>query len=329
MRRSSSSRRSAFTLIELLVVIAIIAILIGLLLPAVQKVREAAARMTCANNLKQLTLALHNYHDANSVLPPTQGTSHTALASIGPAWTGGPIPSWQFAILPYIEQGALHQLGSTYLTSQTALGWPTAAYGDANSFMAQSPKTFRCPSDAFVGRSPAQSGTVNGAPSLYGLNSYGVNSGTGSIWNQGDAEKMDGPFFLKSKVQIGQIADGTSNTLAMGERTFNDPGLRSSGIAESTLVAHSSLWRNGWVPPLSNIRVPLDQINYKMPAGLTGAALNLGFLKRLLGYSSDHTGGANFSFCDGSVRFLRDGFSQLTLQQLSTRAGGEVITNLD
>jgi prepilin-type processing-associated H-X9-DG protein len=218
----------------------------------------------------------------------------------------------------------LHQWGSTYITTERTIGFPIAAYGDATSFMAQSPKTFRCSSDVFAGRSPAPSGT-----SSYGLTTYGVNSGTGSVWNQGSSEKLDGPFHVNSKVQIVSITDGTSNTLAMGERTFNDPGLRSSSIAESTLTVHASLWRNGWFPPLSNIRVPLDQINYRVPPGLTGTALNLAFLKRLLGYSSDHAGGANFAFCDGSVRFLSNGVNQITLQMLATRAGGEVIPSLN
>jgi prepilin-type N-terminal cleavage/methylation domain-containing protein/prepilin-type processing-associated H-X9-DG protein len=318
--RKSGRRRPAFTLIELLVVIAIIAVLIGLLLPAVQKVREAAARATCSNNLKQLTLGFHNYDSAYGRLPPTQGTSRFS-SPYGPTWTGSPIISWQFALLPYIEQQSIYDLGSQYLTA-TSIGFPVAAYGDTNSMMAQSTKVFRCPSDDFTNRSPL---SVSSQNSYFGLTTYGVNSGTGSVWNQGDSEKQDGPFFVNSTIKVGDIPDGTSNTIAMGERTFNDPGILASGVTtEGTLAIHASLWRNGYFPPLSNIRVPLDQINFRMDPTLTGTARSLAFTKRLLGYSSDHTGGANFGFCDGSVRFLKDGLSQISLQMLCTRAGGEV-----
>jgi prepilin-type N-terminal cleavage/methylation domain-containing protein len=329
MRRISSPRRSAFTLIELLVVIAIIAVLIGLLLPAVQKVREAAARMSCSNNLRQFGLGFHSYDSTIGWLPPSQAAVQYSIP-YGPRWTGKPILTWSFAILPFIEQNALYDFGNQVMPSATLITPPLPAYGDLGqhagtpeSFMAQSPKIFRCPSDNLVNKSPIVSGGY-----YYGLTTYGVNSGTGSIWVSGSSEKKDGTMFFNSQVRIPEIGDGTSNTLLLGERSFNDPNLALNGYTEEgTLFYYAAIWRNGNLPPLGEIRVPLDQINFKLQPSYTDTNLkNLAFQKRLLGYSSDHPGGANFLFGYGSVRFLREDLNLLTLQALATRNGGEVVT---
>jgi prepilin-type N-terminal cleavage/methylation domain-containing protein len=120
VRTSAVARRSGFTLIELLVVIAIIAILIGLLLPAVQKVREAAARMSCQNNLHQFALAFHNYESANGAFPPAQGVSQPKYSTAWgyPSWTGKNVLNWAYALLPYIEQD---NLANSFTFSDTVI----------------------------------------------------------------------------------------------------------------------------------------------------------------------------------------------------------------
>jgi prepilin-type N-terminal cleavage/methylation domain-containing protein/prepilin-type processing-associated H-X9-DG protein len=314
MRVLRSSRRAAFTLIELLVVIAIIAVLIGLLLPAVQKVREAAARMSCQNNLKQLGLGFHNYASTTGALPPAYAAANRVPPTY-PKWTGSRnYISWAFPILPYIEQQALYDLGNS-VVPPTATTPPLAAYGDTTSFAAQSPKIFQCPSDNFSNASPffAERDGV-----YFGLTTYGVNCGTGG-------NKYDGVIYMNSQVQITDIADGTSNTLMAGERSFNGADLAANGYTFGDLYYWASIWRAGNIPPVGQVRAPLDQINYRIPSGLTGSALNAAFSKRLLNYASDHAGGANFLFSDGSVHFLTDSLSLLTLQALATAAGGEVI----
>lgn len=144
------SARKGFTLIELLVVIAIIAVLIGLLVPAVQKVREAANRMTCSNNLKQMGLAFLNYESTNGMLPPAQGVKNSGPPNY-PVWTGKNILNWSYAILPYLEED---NLAKSFTFSDNVVTPPVAAYGDQTSFVAQSPKVFRCPSDSFSAKGP-------------------------------------------------------------------------------------------------------------------------------------------------------------------------------
>jgi prepilin-type N-terminal cleavage/methylation domain-containing protein/prepilin-type processing-associated H-X9-DG protein len=324
MRRISSPRRSAFTLIELLVVIAIIAVLIGLLLPAIQKVREAAARMACSNNLKQIGLAFHTYHDANGMLPPAQGASQYSNRYGGGAWSGKNVLSWAYAILPFVEQANMLTI---FTFSDTVVTPPVAAYGGADSFVAQSPKSFRCPSDNLAAQTPRP--MSSNAQYLYGLASYGVSGSSDSIWFSGAAsEKDDGLVYLNSKTRFTDVWDGTSNTILAGERSLDDPGFNAIGITDDTLIYHAAIWRNGNIPPLGFIRSPVQQINYRIPPGTPAAASSpvgaQAYWSRLLSYSSNHPGGANLVFGDGSVRFLGDSVSLITLQALVTRAGGDV-----
>jgi len=182
-------RRHGFTLIELLVVIAIIAILIGLLLPAVQKVREAAARSTCQNNLKQIGLAVHNYHDNYQRFPPAR--FDITLPPTSPK-------SWVYFILPYLEQDSLY--------NEVATNFKTASFVPVSTFL--------CPSDTRDLTQPF-SGTVGAATGTFGLISY-----QGVIGTQYSAGATDGIFDTGQKLgwRLEDIRDGTSATLMLGER---------------------------------------------------------------------------------------------------------------
>jgi prepilin-type N-terminal cleavage/methylation domain-containing protein/prepilin-type processing-associated H-X9-DG protein len=313
--------RPGFTLIELLVTIAIIAVLIGLLLPAVQNVRESANRLQCQNNLKQFGLAFHNFAGTTGVLPPSAGRQSKGPPQY-PSWTGRNWITWSYPLLPQLEQQALFDLGEQ-VVPPTASTPPGAAYGDQNSFMAQSPKVFQCPSDPFVTRGSVQ---MDGAGSFYGLTSYGVSSGTDSFWLTNRLpEKNDGVMYANSQTRLTDIRDGTANTIMAGEQTFTDANFAALGFPEWQLIYRAAIWRAGNWPPLGQVRVPLDQINFPIDPTLTGTAANQAFTKKSLCYSSLHPGGANFLFSDGSVRFLNQSLSLTTLQALVTRAGCEVL----
>jgi prepilin-type N-terminal cleavage/methylation domain-containing protein/prepilin-type processing-associated H-X9-DG protein len=316
-------RRKGFTLIELLVVIAIIAILIGLLVPAVQKVREAAARMQCANNLKQLALAAFNFESSYSRFPagvnlPIAKQSgavfptNTLVTSgaIGQPPDGNQFISWAEALLPYIEQDNLRkQLDLTQREFANCNG-PT-------STGAQVVKILICPSDPMP--SPVSTFVSGGVTYYFGMNSYGANGGTRS-WYVGNMS-TDGVFYINSRVTIAGISDGTSNTLFFGERYHKDPAY--------TNIATLGGW--AW----ANFNAPQDYIlssavpvNYTLPPGTKTGAPAFPEDDRTCAFGSGHTGGANFAYADGSVHFLTlTGNSDLPLlQALSTRAGGEPVS---
>jgi prepilin-type processing-associated H-X9-DG protein len=131
-----------------------------------------------------------------------------------------------------------------------------------------------------------------------------------------------------SRNRLADIRDGTSNTLMAGERTYSDPNFEALGFAVSGMSYHAAIFRAGNWPPLGQVRVPLDQINFRIdPSQVVGtAARTQVFTKKTLCYSSTHPGGANFLFSDGSVRYLNQDLSLITLQALATRAGGEILT---
>jgi prepilin-type N-terminal cleavage/methylation domain-containing protein len=203
-------KHRGFTLIELLVVIAIIAILIGLLLPAVQKVREAAARMSCSNNLKQMGVALHNYASANSDKLP--GGMQSSSNANGNGWPGAP---FFFMLLPYIEQDNVYKN-----VNLVGYAWGTGGGVDGHSIAPI--KTFLCPSD------PSHNNGV-GPSTGWTVTSYARN---GFMFDQGGGQSSSGYYYTQPKYLVGNIPDGTSNTLAITERyaymsTYNWGGLWS------------------------------------------------------------------------------------------------------
>jgi prepilin-type N-terminal cleavage/methylation domain-containing protein/prepilin-type processing-associated H-X9-DG protein len=318
-------KRKGFTLIELLVVIAVIAILIGLLLPAVQKVREAAARMQCSNNLKQLGLAAQGYHDARQAFPPGLNlpiSSQSGAISpdnvlytsrlIGQPPVAGRFFGWPIALLPYIEQTNL----------QTNLNLTQREFANCNgptSTGAQVVKIFICPSDPIA--APVSTYTTDGKTYYFGMNSYGGNGGTRSYYPQttSPAYMTDGVFYYNSSVRIADVTDGTSNTFLFGERYHRDlayPDVNTLG---------GWAWANYNALEDYILSTPVP-VNYTLPVGTKTGSPNYPEDSRICAFGSGHINGANFAMCDGSVHFFTlTGNNDLPLlQALSTRAGGEV-----
>jgi prepilin-type N-terminal cleavage/methylation domain-containing protein len=323
--------RNAFTLIELLVVIAIIAILIALLVPAVQKVREAAARTQCTNNLKQIALATHAFHDANKRLPssanvPVSATGGSGIQS-GNIYTtdepyvlgivgNPPVPgmwiSWFEAIMPYIDQGNL-------LNQLNLAGNEYANCNGPTSPGATVLPVLLCPSDPlpeFV-----STYTTGGVTYYFGMNSYGCNGGTRSWpYNYSSVSPNltnDGVMWLNSRVTLVQITDGTSNTLLYGERWHYDPNYPTI----TTLGGWAWCNYNAQEDYAFSAAQP---VNYLSPPSPT----TQNKYDRTCAYGSGHPGGANFAMSDGTVHFFTFvANSDLpTLQALATRAGGETVS---
>ncbi len=315
----TTSRRRAFTLIELLVVIAVIAVFIGLLLPAVQKVREAANRAQCLNNLKQIALAAHNYHDTYQRFPT--GWHPPDLVAGRP--TGG--TNLWVQLLPYIEQDNLYRRWDNFDNRNNVTGGP-------NAVQAQVIKLLLCPSD------PLPQPVVNFKARIaqpwtwgyYGMSSYGGNGGTRSFAFNSSRIPQDGIFYRDSAIPVTGITDGASQTFLFGERSHWDPQFD---------IQQPKVWPKGgpigqmgrWAciaGPGTLAMVELSTpvpINYQMPSGGDLATVE----DRHCAFGSGHPGGANFAFADGSVRFLSDSIPLLKLRALSTCADGEVVSGSD
>jgi prepilin-type N-terminal cleavage/methylation domain-containing protein/prepilin-type processing-associated H-X9-DG protein len=306
-------RRQGFTLIELLVVIAIIAILIGLLLPAVQKVREAASRAKCENNLKQLGLAAANYHDTNKGFP---------TASV--IWNGSVGVTPFVLLLPYLEQQALYQA----LNQQALSGSLSNATGSPS---ATPLSVLVCPLDTGL----ASSSVVQqpGTSDYFAMSSYRANTSALDIMDS--KYETDGVFLNTGvPVQITGITDGTSNTILFGEFLNFDPNwpqFVSNGDPANFpfTISMGSSWASG--SPTATGRNPINTFLQPPPPTDPLTALIV-TVTRGTTYGSGHTGGVNFVFCDGSVHFISNAINsaavmngETVLQALSTRAGGEVV----
>ena len=292
--------RRGFTLIELLVVIAIIAVLIALLLPAVQQAREAARRTQCRNNLHQIGLALHNYHDAHGVFPPA-GTKpcNTAVAvkSVHSSWT--------VMLLPYLDEMAFYN----------AYNFDHSGAGTMNSTVTRSPLAqYHCPSDIgpkVVGQAyddPQQTGTASSAYLCSGsyarTNGYGLYAHT-AWYDSGGNVNVEGAMMINGAATITDIYDGTSQTFMVGEQAYSSAWYRTDGNSGTIAMRPETVtWINN----------PLD--SYTWPSAYARSR-------------SFHEGGAFFLFADGQVRFISENIDTDVCKALGTINGKEIIDDED
>jgi len=327
-RRHGSGRERAFTLIELLVVIAIIAVLVGLLLPAVQAAREAARRLQCQNNLKQIGLALHGYHEAWQSFPPAYLAPHTGLRNqpstdleLGSGW------AWGTLILPYLEQKPVYDAANFDL-GYGEVGGPLGLLGLSENRTVRkiALSSYLCPSGG-GGEQPLQLGynsaSVEASPGQYIASSGWMNTSTSPI-------SGTGLLYPNSRVAVGDVRDGTSATLMIGERSRNVTDVAWSGSFGSH-ASPATLCTKAGRPVASCVGLMFLLMGRTGPASdiQSGAVPDESSLNPQRvgadGFASLHPGGCQFLLGDGSVRFLKETLAPPILRALASRASGEVV----
>ena len=364
IHKSADRTRRGFTLVELLVVIAIIAVLIGLLLPAVQKIREAAARVKCENNMKQICLACATYHDGYGVLPPAVMMNSTVTAPNSTTQNIG--PNWAIYLLPFIEQGDLYSLIQPYVNgymsnAATSFEWQLAASRTINLYL--------CPSDAneLAASGPLQNFAVGSGPALnWARGNYGANTGPGMFWNY-YSESDDttsscimgsnniltemiplftgnstypsslqgtpggGVFCVNSGHPLVDIIDGTSSTimideLRIGPSSSDLRGTWALGQAGASLSAGNG--RNDGTGPNISLSgwddIQNGDDNQSINMGCDNGAGN-----NQVTAKSMHPGGVVTGFADGHVQFIQNSVSQSVWFYLHSRNDGQVIPGYD
>jgi prepilin-type N-terminal cleavage/methylation domain-containing protein len=308
MKTSTSLKSSrGFTLIELLVVIAIIAVLMGLLLPAVFQAREAARRSVCRNNLRQLVLGLHNYESLHGVLPPGY------LHSIHPGSPANQMGfSWGTMILPQLEQVNLYEQFS----------FDVAIFEDPNRVPREHRlSVFLCPSDTYSDGGFVVRDDSTTPHERYAAASYAANWGPSSASVNLDTAPLrsQGVFYRNSRTKFRDIVDGLSATLALGERT-NGP-ISASG----TPVGRHSFFETAWSAAAREVRDPADDHGHMVLFETRFRPDQAGADDK--GVSAPHTGIGQFALCDGSVRSVTNNIDAGVYNALGTRAGREVVTD--
>jgi prepilin-type N-terminal cleavage/methylation domain-containing protein/prepilin-type processing-associated H-X9-DG protein len=314
------SRRFGFTLVELLVVIAIIGILVGLLLPAVQAAREAARRMQCGNNLKQLGLSMHNYHASFEQFPPGVWTNNNGNG-FGTAFSGS---SWAIALLPFMEQAPLYdKIAGTSNVNMPTVPQSSAAMSAATN---QRIPSLTCPSDPNGGKSTENWGLSDFNDGI--CINYAANHGTNGINGTNVASKasMNGVLFGLSDTRFGSLTDGSANTLMIGEILV----IPDSGSERDW---HGRMYRADWasgvlfnssLPPNTKtpdqlIRCQTSSTDPFVPCVNNVSNPTFAYLR------SRHAGGAQVVMCDGSTQFFTNSMETTLFFSLGTRGGNEVV----
>ena len=326
--RPAGRRRSAFTLVELLVVIAIIGILIALLLPAVQAAREAARRSQCTNNLKQLSLALHNYHDIHKCFPPGYITDGPNNREWG----------WSTFILPFVEEKPLHD--ALDINSWRLQDVTSGAATNVDPTLLQTPiEAFICPSAQSepqnmikIRRQEAGPWGTSNYPGVVGLCTIGTDTTGADRTDRFNNVENSGVLIPSTTgrddwaVKFAEISDGTSNTFAVGERSYQTSATNQCGAANWPGVnqarpegGRGASWALGFVYVRLNSPQGADGV---LPPTLTAGVPEVGCER---GFSSNHPDGAVFGLCDGSARFVSD----LIEFNLWDAAGAQGTANID